>query len=98
MKVKVTFNEINHGDFSEFKWNLEYTKQSGEVKKFYLGQDIKFCRRVLGLETKDIVRKIGNPDLREEETQIKLGAFIVDHLNLSEPLLDDMDIWELSAE
>ena len=52
-------------------------------KSFYLGQDIKFCSRVLGCEPSYIVEQIGSNDLSKETTKKKLAKFIIDSLNLN---------------
>ena len=53
------------GDFGH-DWNLIVETNDG-VKNFYLGQDVKFCSRVLGLTPREIVHEIGTGDFRNEE-------------------------------
>ena len=67
-------------------------------KSFYLGQDFKFCSRVLNCEPSCIVKQIGSNDLSKETTKKKLAKFIVDSLNLNRSNIKNIDPWQLSAE
>jgi len=77
----------------DFNWTLHVFGKS-----FYLGQDVKFCQRVLGMDPSYVVEQIGSNDLRKEETRNKLGEFIYDTLNLNEELINNMDEWELCCQ
>ena len=94
MEGQVIFNE--RGDFG-FDWNLVVTIKN-VTKRFYLGQDVKFCSRVLGMTTREVVDRIGDNDLRKVETQKKLGNFILNVLNLSEENVLNFESWELCCQ
>lgn len=67
-------------------------------KSFYLGQDVKFCIRVLGMEPSYVVQQIGSNDLRNEETLKRLAEFICDELNLTEENAVNLESWELCCQ
>lgn len=67
-------------------------------RAFYLGQDVKFCSRVLGMEPSYVVKQIGDNDLRKEETLQKLAEFICDELNLNEDSVKEIQDWELCCQ
>jgi hypothetical protein len=67
-------------------------------KKFYLGQDIKFCNRVLGISPKNLVEKLGFNDLRNEANQIKLAKFIVNELKLTKKTVKNLETWSICAQ
>ena len=95
IESKVTFTPDGYG-FGH-NWNLEVTTHD-KTTSFFLGQDVKFCRRVLGMEPRDVIREIGDNDLRNEETQKKLGDFIINTLGLSELELNTLQPWELCCQ
>lgn len=65
---------------------------------FYLGQDAKFCSRVLGMRGSDVAQAIGSNDLRNDTTRRKLAAFILQSLGLDESTLQDVQPWELCCQ
>lgn len=67
-------------------------------REFYLGQDIKFCSRVLGVQPRDIVAKIGSNDLREASTREKLAKYIMRHLDINSKNIKSLQPWALCAE
>jgi hypothetical protein len=67
-------------------------------KSFYLGQDIKFCRRILNIEPKYLVQKIGSNDLGNEVTKIKLAKFIVKELKLTKSKVKNLESWSICAQ
>lgn len=67
-------------------------------KSFYLGQDIKFCHRILGCEPSYIINKIGSNDLSKETTKKKLAKFILDNLNINRSNIKSLDPWQICAE
>ena len=79
-------------------WTLTLTKSDGSSKAFYLGQDVKFCSRVLGMSPSYIVAQIGSNDLGEETTRTRLAKFILDSLCLSKAVLYKQEAWSLCAE
>lgn len=64
-------------------------------KQFYLGQDVKFCKRVLGMSPSDVVDAIGDNDLRKEETRDALANFIIDTLQIEG---ENIESWELCCQ
>ena len=84
------------GDFGH-DWNLIVETNDG-VKNFYLGQDVKFCSRVLGLTPRDIVNEIGTGDFRNEENLKLLGNFISEQLGLVEESVNELESWELCCQ
>ena len=95
IEAKVLFTPDGYG--MGYNWNLLVTTHE-KTTTFYLGQDVKFCRRVLGMEPRDVVRELGDNDLRKEETQKKLGNFIINTLGLSELELNTLQPWELCCQ
>ena len=95
MESQVTFTPNGYG--FGYDWNLIVTTQNSS-KSFYLGQDVKFCKRVLGMEPSYVVQQIGDNDLRNEDTQKKLGDFIIDTLGLTEVEIDTLQPWELCCQ
>jgi hypothetical protein len=78
-------------------WTLSVTTKKG-TKNFYLGQDGKFCTRVLGMSARDVVAEIGSNDLGNEKVLKKLAKFIVKHLGLTEKKVDELETWELCCQ
>lgn len=67
-------------------------------KKFYLGQDAKFCSRVLGMSPAYIVQQIGSNDLRDEKVLRRLAKFICYELQLDSKTAKTLQPWELCAQ
>lgn len=67
-------------------------------KQFYLGQDIKFCRRVLGAEPTQVAYELGTNDLTEDRTRRRLARYILHSLDLDKTKLRNLQPWELCAE
>ena len=84
------------GDFGH-DWNLIVETDNG-VRNFYLGQDVKFCSRVLGLTPRDIVNEIGTGDFRNEENLKRLGNFISEQLGLVDESVEQLESWELCCQ
>ena len=84
------------GDFGH-DWNLIVETDNG-VKNFYLGQDVKFCSRVLGLTPREIVNEIGTGDFTKEENLKLLGNFISEQLGLVDQQVDELESWELCCQ
>ena len=66
-------------------------------KSFYLGQDVKFCHRVLGMSPRDIVEQIGSAHIQDEKVNRKLARFIVKQLGGTKSIIN-LQPWELCAE
>lgn len=67
-------------------------------KSFYLGQDVKFCHRILGCDPSYIVKQIGDNNLAKKTTNKKLAKFILDSLNINRSNIKNIDPWQLCAE
>jgi hypothetical protein len=91
--IHVTFES---GQFC-YNWFLHITTKKG-TKTFFLGQDSKFCSRVLGMSTSYVVEQIGGSDLRIPKVQKSLGKFIVNTLELTEVQVDNLQTWELCCQ
>ena len=85
--------EITRGGYGfAHNWTLD-----AYGKKFYLGQDVKFCQRVLGMDTSYVVSKIGSNDLGSEKTRNKLARFICDELGVNRRTVNDLKPWSLCS-
>lgn len=65
---------------------------------FYLGQDSKFCSRVLGMRGSDVAHAIGSNDLTRPPVRRKLASFILQSLGLDESSLESLQPWELCSQ
>lgn len=79
-------------------WILHIVFSDDMWRNYFLGQDVKFCSRVLGVEPKYIAQQIGSNDLRQEETKEKLANFIIKSLELDEEKLRNIEPWELCCQ
>lgn len=82
----------------DHNWTLTLTKRNGTSKSFYLGQDVKFCSRVLGMEPRYIVEQIGSGNITEPTINTRLANFIIDSLGLTKTQLFKQEAWALCAE
>lgn len=87
MNIVIVRNGIAHD------WVLEFGKKS-----FYLGQDIKFCRRVLGMEPSYIASEIGGKDLTNPAIKKKLAKFICRELNITRENVSQYNPWDFCAQ
>ena len=94
MKAQI---KINSSYGFDHNWTLEVTTSQG-TKAFYLGQDIKFCKRVLGMEPSEIVQQIGSNDVTEPKVNSRLVKFIIKSLGLNSKKLNELRSWDLLAE
>lgn len=67
-------------------------------KQFYLGQDVKFCSRVLGAEPAQVARELGTNDLSEDSTRRRLARYIMNSLDIDKSKIKTLQSWELCAE
>ena len=94
---QVIFTEGSYGFGHE--WNLIVTNDEGNRKNFYLGQDSKFCNRVLGMEPRYIVQQIGTGEIDHGTLgNKKLAKFICKELNLNGRNINKIEPWGLCAE
>ena len=68
-----------------------------KIKSLYLGQDVKFCHRLLGMSPRDIVQQIGSAHIQDEKVNRKLARFIVKQLGGTKAIIN-LQPWELCAE
>jgi hypothetical protein len=83
---------------STYGFDHNWTLVVNEMHHFYLGQDVKFCSRVLGLSPSYIVQQIGSNDVENPTVNKRLANFIINQLELTENKLKSLQAWELSAE
>ena len=77
----------------------EWTLVVEGVKSFYLGQDVKFCSRVLGMSPRDVVEAIGTGEISEGmASNTKLAKFIIKELGLTKKKMLALQTWELCAQ
>lgn len=89
MKVNIT----RQYGFAHY-WTLVVGK-----KEFYLGQDVKFCNRVLNMLPRDVVKAIGDNNIDDPKTNKKLARFIVQTLKEEHSIdFKKLQTWELCAE
>jgi hypothetical protein len=88
MKVQIT---SSYG--FDHNWTLVV-----EEKEFYLGQDVKFCSRVLGMSPSYIVQQIGSGELEDPNVNNRLAKFIVKSLGLTKKKLMSMNTWDLCSQ
>ena len=94
MKTKIEFTSTYGFDHN---WILvcETPKQK---RAFYLGQDVKFCNRVLGLTHRDIVEAIGTREITTKQGNIKLAKFICKQLGINGKNMHKLQDWSICAE
>ena len=95
--MKATIEITSNYGF-DHNWTLVLTKSNGLTKSFYLGQDVKFCSRVLCMEPHQVIDGIGSRDLSNPKTKAKLARFIVNTLELSFRELFKQEPWALCAQ
>ena len=87
MKVIITRGSYGFGH----DWTLE-----AYGRRYYLGQDVKFCTRVLGMEPRQIVSVIGSPNIDQKSVNNKLARFICDTLGVTRST--KLNTWDLCAQ
>lgn len=92
MKARI---EIRSGAYG---FGHTWTLVVNEKKFYYLGQDVKFCSRILNLSPAEIVQQIGSNDLMDQKVNERLADFILEDLGLTEEILGGLQSWDLSAE
>lgn len=92
MKARIVISNGSYG------FGKTWTLVVNEVEYFYLGQDVKFCSRVLGVSPSYIVESIGSNDISKPSVNKKLANFIINQLGLTKNNLKQLQSWELSAE
>ena len=99
MNAKVLVSKVDYGGFIVHNWNLVVSNENGEQRNFFLGQDVKFCRRILGLHPRDVVKAIGSAEIEDEDVSKRLGCFIIEHLELDEDVVFNVyEDWDLACQ
>jgi|TARA_R110000868_G_scaffold352012_1_gene613241 hypothetical protein len=82
----------------DHNWTLVVSTPK-KTKSFYLGQDVKFCSRVLEMDTAYVVQQIGTREIDNGTPgNKKLAKFICKELNLNGRNIDKIEGWGLCAE
>jgi hypothetical protein len=82
----------------DHNWTLIVSTKGGS-KSFYLGQDVKFCSRVLGMETRDVVSAIGTSAIsRGEIGNTKLADFICKELGINGRNFTKFEDWAFCCQ
>lgn len=89
MKVRITNGYYNFGKI----WVLECYG-----KEFYLGQDVKVCSRVLGMEPSQVVQEIGTREIETKRGNLRLARFLVKQLGITRSNVNIFQSWQFSAE
>jgi hypothetical protein len=95
--MKATIEITSNYGF-DHNWSLTLTKSDGTYRAFYLGQDVKFCSRVLGMKPSYLAAQIGSNDITKETTRTKLANFILGYLGITKNELFKKEAWSLCAE
>ena len=86
--------EISIGNYGfSHDWTL-----NAYGKNLYLGQDVKFCSRVLGMSPREVVSRIGTNDLRSVEGRTKLARLIVSEIGITRKNIKTLDAWDICAQ
>jgi hypothetical protein len=90
--------ELSNGSYGfGMVWTLNVSTKAMK-KSFFLGQDVKFCMRVLNMEPSAVVDAIGSGDISNQAVRNKLAKFIVKQLGLTAKEVKHLQPWSLSAE
>ena len=82
----------------DHNWTLVVSTKT-KTKSFYLGQDVKFCNRVLEMEPSYVIQQIGTSEIDEGMPgNKKLAKFICKELGLNGRNIDKIEPWGLCAE
>jgi len=94
MKSTISVSSGNYG--FERNWTLICSTPK-VTKKFFLGQDIKVCSRILGMTARDLVNFIGSDDLSNKNTLNKIGLYIAKEIGLNGHNIKKLQPWEISC-
>jgi len=82
----------------DHNWTLVVTTPKKQ-KSFYLGQDVKFCSRILGMEPSYIINQIGTREIDEGTIgNKKLAKFICEQLGVNGRTMTRIEPWGLCAQ
>ena len=92
-KINITRGDYGFGH----NWTLEISTPKG-TKAFYLGQDIKFCNRVLNMAPSYVVQSIGTAEIDNgTKGNTLLAKFICKELGINGWNFKRLKEWELCA-
>lgn len=95
MKAEI---EITSAYGFDHNWTLIVSTPK-KTKRFYLGQDVKFCSRVLEMETSYVVQQIGTKEISKgTKGNKKLAKFICDTLGLHGRNINKIEPWGLCCQ
>lgn len=95
MKASV---KITMGDYGfSHNWTLVIDLGRGKVKEFWLGQDVKFLNRVLGVSPSDVINEIGSRNIQDPKINKRLASYILDVLNLDKESISGLSPWDLAS-
>lgn len=89
MTIQVTTGSYGFGH----EWTL-----NAYGRNFYLGQDVKFCSRVLGMSPSYLVREIGTNRFDTEAGRKKLAKYICSTLGINRRTIKQYQPWSLCAQ
>ena len=95
MKATIEITSSNYG--FEHNWTLVCSTPKA-TKHFFLGQDVKFCYRVLGMSPREVVLAIGTDRLYTKSDRIKLAKFICSTLDINGRTMKQYQPWSLCAQ
>lgn len=81
----------------DYNWTLVCSTPK-VTKRFYLGQDYKFCERVLGMSTAWVVREIGTNRLDTLTGSKKLAEYICATLGINGRTMKQYEPWAFCAQ
>lgn len=82
----------------DHNWTLVVSTKT-KTKSFYLGQDVKFCSRVLEMDPSYIIKQIGTGEISEGTPgNEKLAKFICKELGLNGRNIHKFEDWEFCAQ
>ena len=96
MKAKVIVSRGEYGFGHTWCLVLETKKYQ---QRFYLGQDGKFCTRVLGMTPSEVVFRIGTREIDNDTKGNRiLAKFICKQLNINGHNFKRIEAWGLRAQ
>ena len=81
----------------DHNWTLD-VETAKKKASFYLGQDVKFCFRVLGMAPADVQQQSGVVDLREEKNRQKLAKWICQQIGLNGQNMHLYECWSFCSQ
>ena len=90
--------KISNGSYGfGHDWTLEVSTTT-TTKNFYLGQDSKFCNRVLNMTPRYVIACIGTDRLDTDSGCKKLAKFICKELKINGHNFKKLQAWDLCCQ